>query len=39
MQFLETAQKLGADLVLPKPVTQQDLLAAVPQLLGRVKER
>lgn len=38
MQFLETAQKLGADLVLPKPVKQHDLLAAVSQLLARVKE-
>ncbi len=39
MQFLETAQKLGADLVLPKPVKQQELLAAVSQLLARVKDR
>jgi CheY-like chemotaxis protein len=34
MQFLETAQKLGADVILPKPFREADLVSAISRLLG-----
>jgi DNA-binding NarL/FixJ family response regulator len=39
MQFLDTAQKLGADLILPKPFRQDDLASAIARLLERGKHR
>jgi CheY-like chemotaxis protein len=39
MQFLDAAQKLGADLVLPKPFRQDDLASTIARLLERGKPR
>jgi CheY-like chemotaxis protein len=39
MQFLDAAQKLGADLILPKPFKQADLMAAISGLLARDERR
>jgi len=38
MQFLDVAHKLGADLILPKPFRQADLVSAVTRLLERAKQ-
>ena len=39
MQFLDAAEKLGANKVLSKPVKQADLLAVIAELLSRAADR
>ena len=39
MQFLDAAQKLGADFILPKPFRQSDLVSAIARLLEPGKKR
>jgi CheY-like chemotaxis protein len=39
MQFLDVAHKLGADIILPKPFRQADLVSAIARLLERGKHR
>ena len=39
MQFLEAAQRLGADMILSKPFKQAELVSAITQLLARPKNK